>query len=79
MNERMRWLDGISDSMGMILSKPQAMVKDREDQHAAVHGVTKSQTRPSSRTTTWKSGPRESSLVTVELYSPISSIQHYLF
>ena len=52
MNERMRWLDGIIDSMDMILSKPQEMVKDREDWHAAVHRVAKSQTRPSNRTTT---------------------------
>ena len=45
--QRMRWLDGITDLTGMSLNKLQEMVKDREVWHAAVHGVAKTQTRPS--------------------------------
>ena len=42
--QRMGWLDGITDSIDMTLSKHQEIVKDREVRHAAVHGVAKSQT-----------------------------------
>ena len=43
--QRMRWLDGITDSMQMSLSEFQEMVMDREAWHAAIHVVIKSQTR----------------------------------
>ena len=42
--QRIRWLDGITDSMDMSLGKPRQLVMDREDWHAVIHGISKSQT-----------------------------------
>ena len=66
--QRMRWLDGITNSMGMSLTKLRELVMDREAWRAAIHGVAKSQTRRSHWTElNWWWTNREKSVIEPEL------------
>ena len=66
--QRMRWLDGITDSKDMSLSKLWEIVKDRGDWHGAVHRVSKTQRRFSDWTTTAKGGTEQEIGLTLETF-----------
>ena len=65
--QRMRWLDGIPDSMHMSLGELRELVMDREAWRAAIHGVTKSRTRLSDSTELNRTGCHDLSFLNVEL------------